>query len=184
MLQWACKKEPCPEGEPSALLGLTSSNQSLSWTQQLCNSFEVCTWPSSLLSHWCWFREPSLVKEVSGLHNAFRGCRPLSPRPASRPGGHVSKHLSQGSIPRSIRSPGGGNGNPLQYSCLENPMDRGTWQAAVHSMTQSLSWLKCLGTHRLKLKKVIKCYFPIIFLSKTCSYFMTHSLLLSLLMAA
>ena len=35
-------------------------------------------------------------------------------------------------IPGSGRSPGGGNGNPLQYSCLENPMDTGAWQAAVH----------------------------------------------------
>ena len=37
-----------------------------------------------------------------------------------------------GSIPRSGRSPGGGNRNLLQYSCLENPMDRGAWQATVH----------------------------------------------------
>ena len=37
-----------------------------------------------------------------------------------------------GSIPGSGRSPGEGNGNPLQYSCLENPTDRGAWQAAVH----------------------------------------------------
>ena len=37
-----------------------------------------------------------------------------------------------GSIPGSGRSPGGGHGNPLQYSCLENPMDRGAWQATVH----------------------------------------------------
>ena len=37
-----------------------------------------------------------------------------------------------GSIPGSGRSPGGGHGNLLQYSCLENPMDRGAWQAAVH----------------------------------------------------
>ena len=36
-----------------------------------------------------------------------------------------------GSIPRSERSPGEGNGNPLQYSCLENPMDRAAWQATV-----------------------------------------------------
>jgi len=35
------------------------------------------------------------------------------------------------------RSPGEGNGNPLQYSCLENPMDRGAWQAAVHGVTKS-----------------------------------------------
>ena len=37
-----------------------------------------------------------------------------------------------GSILGLGRSPGGGHGNPLQYSCLENPMDRGTWQAVVH----------------------------------------------------
>ena len=34
------------------------------------------------------------------------------------------------------RSPGGGNGNPLQCSCLENPMDRGAWQATVHEVTE------------------------------------------------
>ena len=41
-----------------------------------------------------------------------------------------------GSIPGSRRSPGEGNGNPLQYSCLENPMDRGTWRATVHGVTR------------------------------------------------
>ena len=41
------------------------------------------------------------------------------------------------SIPGSGRCPGGGHGNPLQYSCPENPMDRGAWQAAVHSFTES-----------------------------------------------
>ena len=42
-----------------------------------------------------------------------------------------------GSIPGSGRSPGGGNGNPLQYSCLENPMDREVWQDTVHGVTES-----------------------------------------------
>ena len=42
-----------------------------------------------------------------------------------------------GSIPGSERSPGEGNGNPLQYSCLENPMDRGAWEATVHGVTKS-----------------------------------------------
>ena len=41
-----------------------------------------------------------------------------------------------GSIPGSGRSPGEGNGNPLQHSCLENPMDRGVWQATVHGVTR------------------------------------------------
>ena len=42
-----------------------------------------------------------------------------------------------GSIPGSGICPGEGNGNPLQYSCLENSMDRGAWWAAVHAVTKS-----------------------------------------------
>ena len=42
-----------------------------------------------------------------------------------------------GSIPESGQSPGEGNSNPLQYSCLENPMDRGAWWAMVHRVTKS-----------------------------------------------
>ena len=41
-----------------------------------------------------------------------------------------------GSIPGLGRSPGEGNGNPLQHSCLENPMDRGAWQATVHGVAR------------------------------------------------
>ena len=47
-----------------------------------------------------------------------------------------------GSIPGLGRSPGGGNGNPLQCSCLENPMDRGAWQATVHRVSKSPTRLK------------------------------------------
>ena len=46
-----------------------------------------------------------------------------------------------GSTPGSGRSPGVGNGNPLQYSCLENSMDRGAWQAAVHGVMKSQTQL-------------------------------------------
>ena len=42
-----------------------------------------------------------------------------------------------GSIPGLGTSPGGGNGNPPQYSCLGNPIDRGAWQATVHGITKS-----------------------------------------------
>ena len=42
-----------------------------------------------------------------------------------------------GPIPESGRSPGGGRGNPLQYSCLENPMDKGAWEATVHRVAKS-----------------------------------------------
>ena len=61
------------------------------------------------------------------------------------PGGSVVKNLpanagdaaDAGLIPGLGRSPGGGNDNPLQYSCLENPMARGAWRAAVHAVTES-----------------------------------------------
>ena len=47
----------------------------------------------------------------------------------------------QSAIPGSGKSPGEGNGNPLQYSCLENPMDGGAWQATVHGVAKSRTWL-------------------------------------------
>ena len=53
----------------------------------------------------------------------------------------------EGSIPGSGRSPGGGNGNPLQYSYLGNPMDRGGWQATAHRVTQSQTRLKRRNMH-------------------------------------
>ena len=52
-----------------------------------------------------------------------------------------------GSIPESPRSPGGRHGNPLQYSCLENPMDRGAWWATAHGVTKSQIQLKRLSMH-------------------------------------
>ena len=54
-----------------------------------------------------------------------------------------------GSIPGSEQSRGGGHGNPLQYSCLENSMDRGAWKATVHGVAKSWTQLKTLGIHEL-----------------------------------
>ena len=53
-----------------------------------------------------------------------------------------------GLIPGLGRSPGEGNGNPFQYPCLENPIDRGAWWAIVHGVTKSRTWLveKCSST--------------------------------------
>ena len=71
------------------------------------------------------------------------------------PGGSVSKESAynagnagdSGSIPGSGRHPGEGNGSPLQYSCLENPIDRGAWRATVHRVTESRTGLKRLSIH-------------------------------------
>ena len=53
----------------------------------------------------------------------------------------------QGSILGSQRSPGERNGNPLQYSCLENPMDKGAWRATVHRVAKSRRRLKQISIH-------------------------------------
>jgi len=63
-------------------------------------------------------------------------------QPKDFPGGSVSKESAcnvgdPGSIPGSGRSTGEGNGNLLQYSCLENPMDKGVWWATVHGIAKS-----------------------------------------------
>ena len=70
------------------------------------------------------------------------------------PSGSVAQNLpamqepwETGSMPGSGRFPGGRHGNPLQYSCLENPTDRGTWQATVHSIAKTRTWLKQLFIH-------------------------------------
>ena len=51
------------------------------------------------------------------------------------------------SVPEWGRSPGEGHGNPILYSCMKNPMDRGAWWATVHSIAKSWTQLKRLGTH-------------------------------------
>ena len=55
--------------------------------------------------------------------------------------------VDKGSIPVSGRSLGGGHSNPLQYFCLENPMDRGAWETTVHRVAKSQIQLKRLSTH-------------------------------------
>ena len=58
------------------------------------------------------------------------------------------------SIPRSRKSPGGGNGSPFQYSCLENPIDRGAWRATVQRVTKSQVQLKRPSTHERILSQL------------------------------
>ena len=60
------------------------------------------------------------------------------------------------SIPESGRSPGGGHSNPVQCSCLQNPMDRGAWQATVHRVANSWTQLKPLSM-RARTQKLTAC---------------------------
>ena len=70
------------------------------------------------------------------------------------PGGTSGKESTcntrdTGSIPGLGRSPGGGHGSLLHYSCLQNPMDRGAWQAIVHRVANSQTWKVSEHTHTL-----------------------------------
>ena len=69
------------------------------------------------------------------------------------PPGNTGDTRDMGSIPGSGRSPGGGHGNPLQWSCLENPMDGGAWWATVYGVTQSRTQLKWLSSILIKCQR-------------------------------
>ena len=72
-----------------------------------------------------------------GTNFALQGtCGNVGPS-GKEPASQCRRHRDIGSIPGSGRFPGGGHGNSLQYSCLENPMDRGAWRPIVHRVTKS-----------------------------------------------
>ena len=104
------------------------------------------THPSILAWKIPWTEEPGGLQpfrhHVIGLTDAFLNI----PIHVGFPDGSVVKNPSvdardEGSVPGSGRSPGGGNGNPLQYCYLENPTDRGDWQAPVHKIAKSWTQL-------------------------------------------
>ena len=75
----------------------------------------------------------------------------------------VVKHppgTAGGVIPGSGRSPGGGHGNPLQGSCLENPVNRGSWWATVHSVTKNWTGLKRLSSSSILPETPLPCRLP------------------------
>ena len=94
--------------------------------------------PHDLIKHVFWV-SPFLVMKITGLREGVACLKGF-------PGGSAVKNPpansgDAGSIPGSGTSPGEGNGNPLQCSCLENPMDRGAWRATVHGVAKSQRWL-------------------------------------------
>ena len=94
-------------------------------------------WHSTLCQIMCW------VFHVHDLIYCHLRNKILNP-PAGLTAGNPS------SIPGLGRSPGGGHGNPLQSSCLENPVDRGVWRATVHGVAKSQTRLKWLSIHAHK----------------------------------
>ena len=72
---------------------------------------------------------------------------------AKNPTANAGDTRDSGLIPGSERSPAGGLNNPLQYSRVENPMDREAWRATVHRVTKSWTWLKQLSPHACSEKE-------------------------------
>ena len=66
-----------------------------------------------------------------------------------------------------VQCPGEGNGNPLQYSCLENPMDRGDWQPTVHGVAKSWTWQRLTLSLSVSLRFIYVVYSKIYFFLKT-----------------
>ena len=105
------------------------------WRQGLYNQIGKLGW--ALFQYdWCQYKRGKFGHRPRGLPQWHRRKEPTCNAEDSGDAG-----LSSG----SGRSPGGGHGNPLQYSCLKNPMDRGTWRATVHEDTKSRTQLKWLS---------------------------------------
>ena len=96
-----------------------------------------------------------LIKLLWSVSSVFIKFRQFWDSSMGSPGGASGKEPTyqwgrfrdSSSVPRWERSPGEGWGNPLWCSCLDNPMDRGTWWATVHRVTKSRTWLKWLSMH-------------------------------------
>ena len=71
------------------------------------------------------------------------------------PAANTGDTRDMGLIPGLERSPGGGKGNPFQCSCLENTVDRGAWQAAVHGVAKSQSWVTGHGSFKKRHGKLM-----------------------------
>ena len=128
-----------PSPEPLFSLGPSQTNKESEWHEHARGGHRL--WP-----------ETQDKERHRNLQLAFRGFFFTVLFHLGFPGGSVVKNLPAnagevGSIPGSGRSPGEGNGNPLQYSCLENPRDRGAWQATVHGVAEELDMTKQLSNN-------------------------------------
>ena len=110
-----------------------------------------CTLPSTVQRHWKVCRQATLNFVVNWMMEWAWKIMEFQ-RQKDFPGDSDGKESTfcegdSGSIPRSGRSPGDGNGNSLQYSCLGNSMDKGAWRVTVHWVTKSQTWLSDWHTH-------------------------------------
>ena len=107
-------------------------------------SFSISSFSPCLLSYYDFFFSSSQLAPILVAPKIGTSLMALV---VKNPPANAGDIKDLGSIPGSGRSPGGRNGNPLEYSCLENTMDRGAWRATVHRVTKSQTQLKQLSTH-------------------------------------
>ena len=122
------------------------------WAEACCDGSPAGQWRSIQWPHpQAWgptaHRKPPSIFLLNYRH-AFLWVFMQGVSVVKNPPAMVGDTRVMGSVPGSGRSPGGGNGNPLQYSCLENPMDRGAWWATVHGATKSRTW-RSNWTHKI-----------------------------------
>ena len=140
-LQWSCLENPRDRGAWwAAVYGVAQSWTRLKRLSSSSSSSSAFRIPGCLRTSVETFGILLSPTVYYGLTRWYRTCLPMQEtvRDAS-------------SIPGSGRSPGGENGNPLQYSCLESSMDGGAWTATVHRVTKSWTPLKQLSRHALSM---------------------------------
>ena len=97
-------------------------------------------------AHDCKIRATAVNKQFVSLCGSLRVPQ-VAVEVVKDPWANAEEKRDVGSILGLGRSAGGGHGNPLQYSCIESPMDRGTWQVTVHVVTRSQARWKQLSMH-------------------------------------
>ena len=129
-----------PHGPARSLLFPLSASEHTwahrDWGQQNSDPFLLPPTPSPLKLSDLVHPFPPKVEREEESHHSSQGAMVVKNLPAGAGNGR-----GVGWIPGSGRSPGGGRGNPLQYSCLENPMDRGAWWDTVHGVAKSQTQL-------------------------------------------
>ena len=120
------------------------------WTS-VSSQFTYCwslAWRILSITLLAWIIAKTIYWRVMALGTLYCHCHLISTTTLYKglPGGSDGKESAcnagdQGLVPGLGRSLGEGNGNPIQYSCLENSMDRGAWRATVHRLAKGLKWL-------------------------------------------
>ena len=141
----------------AAVYGVAQSRTRLKW---LSSSSYTWAFPKTLEQasrSWWWTGRPGVLQYMGSqivgcnwtedIWRAFQVALVVKNLPVNT-GDNAGDVRGTGLIFGLGRSPGEGNGNPLQYSCLENPMDRGIWQATVPRVTKSWTWLRQPSTHK------------------------------------